>query len=160
LHVTVDVETIVFACQDDRAVVKECNIETLGVFDLRFERRDELPVLSENGQVEVVVIVGDEDFAGRVDAYANWVVGETFAADLAQEDALVAEYLDTVSTVVGNEDLLLVVNHDAVGELQMLRAAKLVQYVAHLIENDDAHHLALDDDDPSLRVNRDTAWML
>lgn len=100
LHVTVDVETIVFACQDDRSVVQKSNIETLGVLDLRFESRDKLPVLSEYGQVEVVVIVGDEDFAGRVDAHANGIIGETFAANLPQEDAFVAKYLDAVSAVV------------------------------------------------------------
>ena len=42
----------------------------------------------------------------------------------------------------------------------MLRTAELVQHVAHLIENDDAHHFALDDDDAALAVDRDAARML
>ena len=36
-----------------------------------------LPVLREDGEVEVVVVVGDGDLTGAVDANADWVVGDT-----------------------------------------------------------------------------------
>ncbi len=33
--------------------------------------------LAEDGEVEVVVVVGDGDLARRVDAHADWVVGDS-----------------------------------------------------------------------------------
>ena len=65
----------------------------------------------------------------------------TFASDLSQEVALVVEDLDAVGAVVADEDLLPVVHHHAVGELEMLGAAKLVQDVAHLIKYNHTHDL-------------------
>ena len=56
----------------------------------------------------------------------------TLRADLPEVDALVAEDLDAVGAVVGDEDLLSLVDDDAVGELEVLRAAELVQHVSHL----------------------------
>ena len=56
----------------------------------------------------------------------------TLCADLAEVDSLVAEDLDAVGPVVGDEDLLPVVDHHAVGELEVLGAAELVQHVSHL----------------------------
>ena len=64
-----------------------------------------------------------------------------FRADLPEVDALVAEDLDAVGAVVGDEDLLSLVDDDAVGELEVLRAAELVQHVAKLVEDDHPHHL-------------------
>ena len=46
-----------------------------------------------------------------------------------------------MSSVVRNENLLAVVHHHAVGELQVLGAAKLVQDVAHLIKYNHTHDL-------------------
>ena len=65
----------------------------------------------------------------------------TFAANLPKEVALIVEDLDAVSAVVTDEDLLTVVDDDPVGELEVLRAAKLVQHVAQLVEDDHPHHL-------------------
>ena len=65
----------------------------------------------------------------------------TFAANLPKEVALIVEDLDAVSAVVTDEDLLPVVDDDPVGELEVLRAAKLVEHVAQLVEDDHPHHL-------------------
>ena len=65
----------------------------------------------------------------------------TFPADLPKEIALVVEDLDAVRTVVTDEDLLPVVDDDPVGELEVLRATKLVQHVAQLVKDDHPHHL-------------------
>ncbi len=56
----------------------------------------------------------------------------TFSADLPEIDSVVVENLDAVSAVVGDEDLLAVVDDDTVGELQMFGAAELVEDVTHL----------------------------
>ena len=65
----------------------------------------------------------------------------TFAANLPKEIALVVEDLDAVGAVVTDEDLLPVVDDHPVGELEVLRAAKLVEHVAQLVEDDHPHHL-------------------
>ena len=65
----------------------------------------------------------------------------TFPADLPKEIALVVEDLDAVRAVVTDEDLLPVVDDDPVGELEVLRATKLVQHVAQLVKDDNPHHL-------------------
>ena len=65
----------------------------------------------------------------------------TFAANLPKEIALVVEDLDAVGAVVTDEDLLPVVDDHPVGELEVLGAAKLVQHISQLVENDDPHHL-------------------
>ena len=77
----------------------------------------------------------------------------TFPADLPKEIALVVEDLDAVGAVVTDEDLLPVVDDDPVGELQVLGAPELVEDVAYLVEDDDAHHLALNHDDAALVVH-------
>ena len=56
----------------------------------------------------------------------------TLSSDLPEVDPFVVEDLDAVSAVVGDEDLLPVVDDDAVGELEVLGAAKLGQNFAHL----------------------------
>jgi hypothetical protein len=130
------------------------------VLNLALERRHELSVLREDGQVEVVVVVGDQDLAVGVDAHPYGVVGDALAADLSQVDALVAEHFDAVGAIVADEDLLLVVDHHAVRELEVLRAAELLQHRPALVEDDDAHHFALDDDDAALVVDGDAARVL
>ena len=67
----------------------------------------------------------------------------TFAADLPEEVAFVVEDLDAVGSVVADEDLLPVVDDHPVGELQVLRAAELVQHVAKLVEDDHPHYLGI-----------------
>ena len=84
----------------------------------------------------------------------------TFAADLPEVDTFVVKDLDTVRPVVRYEDLLAVIDHHPIGELQVLRATKLVKDVARLIEDDDAHDFALHDDYAALVVDRNATWVL
>lgn len=79
---------------------------------------------------------------------------------MPEVDPFVIKHLNAMSSVVRNENLLAVVDHHAVGELQVLGAAKLVQDVAGLVEDDHAHHLALHDDDAALVVDGDSSRML
>ena len=89
---------------------------------------------------------------GAIEFYSNFIcrflvvvvvqyILLTFAANLPKEIALIVEDLDAVSAVVTDEDLLPVVDDDPVGELEVLRAAKLVEHVAQLVEDDHPHHL-------------------
>merc|ERR1719278_591780 len=160
LYVAIDVEAIVFGGENHGSVVHQRNVEALRVLYLAFKGGYELTILREDGEIEVVVVVGDGDLAGPVDAHSNRVVCYPFTADLSEEVAFVVEDLDAVGSVVADEDLLPVVDDHPVGELQVLRAAELVQYVAKLVEDDHPHHLALDHDDPSFVVNANSARML
>lgn len=132
--VLVDVDAVVLAGEDDRAVIHEADVETLGVFDFGLECVEQFALLGEDGQVEVVVIVGDEYFVVGVDAHANGVVGDAFAADLTQKVAVVVEDLDAVSAIVADVDLLALVRvgivgvgaAHAVGELEIFGAVEFV----------------------------------
>ena len=75
--------------------------------------------LVENGEVEVVVVVGNGDVAAGSHPDTNGEVGDAFTADLAQVVALVVEHLDTVGPVVADEHLLVVIHCHAIGELKM-----------------------------------------
>ena len=141
------------------------------MLDLGLESADQLAVLGEHGQVEVVVVVGDEDLVVGVDADADRVVGETLAADLANEVARVVEDLDAVSAIVADVDLLAdgrsarrgisgIGAAHAVGKLEILGAVELLQDVAVDVEDEHTHDLALDDHDASLVVDADAARML
>lgn len=79
---------------------------------------------------------------------------------MPEVDAFVVKDLDTVRPVVGNEDLLAVVDHHSVGELEVLGAAEFVQHVASLVEDDDSHNLAFDHDDPAFIVDRHASRVL
>jgi hypothetical protein len=46
------------------------------VFHLGLQGAQQLPVLAEDGEVEVVVVVRDGDLSGRVDADADGIVGD------------------------------------------------------------------------------------
>ena len=65
-----------------------------------------------------------------------------------------------MGAVVADEDFLAIIHDDTVRKLEVFRTAKLVQDVAHLVEDDDAHHLTLHDDDPALVVDGDAARVL
>ena len=84
----------------------------------------------------------------------------TFTADLTEVDALVVKHLDAVRPVIRDENLLTVIDHHAIGKLQVLGAAKLVEDVAGLVEDDHAHHLALHHDDAALVIHGHPAGML
>lgn len=160
MNITVDVQPIILAGQHDGAVVHEGDVEALCVLDLGLEGGHQLALLREYGQIEIVVVVGDEYLTRGVYANANRIVGDALAADLPQILSLVVEYLDAVCPVVGYEYLLFVVDHHAVGELQVFGAPELDQHVASLVEYDDAHHFALNHHDAALIVDGDAARML
>lgn len=160
LDVSVDVEAVIFAGQHHATVIHQRNVKTLSMLHLALESRNELTVLAKHGQVEVVVVVGDGDLTRGVNADTDGVVGDPFASNLPQEVPVIVEHLDAVSSVVADEDLLSVIDHDAVGELQVLGAAELVEYISHLIKNNDTHDLALDNNDPPLVVHADAPGVL
>ena len=78
-----------------------------------------MAILREDGEIEVVVVVGDGDVPACSHTDPDRKVGDAFAADLPQVVALVVEHLDTVGSVVADEHLLLVVHGNAIGELEM-----------------------------------------
>lgn len=160
MHIAVDVQAVILAGENHASVIHQRHIEALGVLDFALESRHQLAVLSENRQVEVVVIVGNEDFSARVDAYANGIVGDALATNLPQEGSLIIEDLDAVRAVIADENLLLVVNDDAVRELEVLAAAEFLQNISVLIENNDTHDFALDHNDAPLAVDCDAARVL
>ena len=84
----------------------------------------------------------------------------TFSTNLAEVNALVVEHLDAMRSVVGDEDLLSVVDHHSIGKLQVLGAAELVEDITGLIKDDDAHDFALHDDNAALVVHRNATWVL
>lgn len=117
MNVTVDVQPIVLAGQHDGTVVHEGDVEALRVLDLGLEGGHQLALLREYGQIEIVVVVGDEYLARSVYAHADWIVGDALAADLPQVLSLIVEHLDAVGPIVGYEYFLFVIDHHAVGEL-------------------------------------------
>lgn len=130
------------------------------MLDFGLESVHELPVLGEHSHVEVVVVVRHQDLAPLVHADPNGIVCQALSTDLPQEHPVVVEHLDAVRPVVRDEDLLSVVDYHAVGELEVLGAAKLLQHIATLVEDDDPHHLALDHDNAALRVHCNAARVL
>ena len=100
--VAIDVDTEIFTCQNDRSVISKCHVETLCMLDTALEGGDESTIGSEQSRVEIVVVVGNKDTTGRVDADANWVISHTFTTDLTQESAVVAKYLKSISEGVSS----------------------------------------------------------
>lgn len=127
---------------------------------LAFKGIDELAVLSENREIEVVVVVCHQNLSSAVDANANRIVGDAFSSNLPQKDSLVVKDLDTVSSIVANEDFLLVVYNHTIWKFKMLGATKLVDDIPKLIKNDDSHDFAFYDDDSPLVVDGHSSWML
>ena len=84
----------------------------------------------------------------------------TFSTNLSEVDTFVVKHLNAVSSVIRNENFLPIVDHYPIGELQVLGAAKLVEDVAGLVEDDHAHHLALHDDDATFVVDGDAPGVL
>ena len=84
----------------------------------------------------------------------------TLAADLSEKFPFIVEDFDAVGPVVRDEDFLAVVHDHSVGELQVFGAPKLAENCAHLVEDDDAHDLALYHDNEALGVYADAAGML
>ena len=79
----------------------------------------------------------------------------SFATNLPEIVSLVIEYLDTVCPVVADVDLHAVVDNNSVGELQVARAAELIEDVADHVEDNDPHDLALNDNDAAIIISGD-----
>ena len=77
----------------------------------------------------------------------------SFATNLPEIVSLVIEYLDTVCPVVADVDLHAVVDNNSVGELQVARAAELVEDVPDHVEDDDPHNLALDHNNAAMVIS-------
>ena len=76
LHVSIDIQPIIFRGQYYWAVIHEADVKTLGMFNFRFQSGQELSLLREHGQVEVVMVVGDDHLSGGIDADANGIIGD------------------------------------------------------------------------------------
>lgn len=85
-----------------------------------FHGSDETPVLTEDGNVEIVVIVCDYDLADTVYPNPDGIICDPSAADGSQKPTLVVKHHDAVAPVVADEDLLGVINGNSVGEVDML----------------------------------------
>jgi len=107
------------------------------------------------------MIVSYKHLAIQIDPNADRVVSYPLAAYLTHVLALVVEDLDAVRPIVADKYLLAVIRAAAaVRKLQVLRAVELLQHIAHQIEDQHAHHLALNHNDTALGVHADTARML
>jgi hypothetical protein len=160
LLVTVQVETIVLAGQHHRAIFHQRDVEALRMFHLALQRIHNLSILSEDGQVEVVVIVRHDHLALLVDAHADGIVGNSLATNLTQIVAFIAEHLNAMSTIVADEDFVLVVRAHPVGEFQIARAAELLEDIAERVEDDHAHDLALNNNNTALMVDTHATGVL
>ena len=130
------------------------------MLDLTLECTEQLSSLAEHGEVKIVVVVCNGDFSRGGETNPNGEIRDSFSPNLPQVVPLVVENLHTVSTVIANEDLHLIVNNDSVREFKVAGAAELVEDISHHVEDDHPHDLALDDDDPTPTVCSDSPWML
>lgn len=160
LCIPINVQTIVFACENNRAVIHQGHVETLRMLHLAFQGIDELAILSENRKIEVVVVIGNQDLSSAVDTNTDWIVGDALASNLPQEDSLVVEDLHTVSSIVANEDFLLVIYNHPIWKFQVLGASKFVDDVSKLIKDDNTHDFAFYNDNSSFVVDGHSPWVL
>ena len=77
----------------------------------------------------------------------------SFTANLTEIIPLIVEDLHTVISVVADVDLHAVVDNDSIGELQVARAAELVEDVPDHVEDDDPHNLALDHNNAAMVIS-------
>ena len=84
----------------------------------------------------------------------------TFTTNLPEVDPFIVEDLDTVRSVVRDENFLAIVNHYSIGKLQMLGTTELIENIATLVKNDDSHDFALNDYDTTLVVHGYSSGML
>ena len=59
----------------------------------------------------------------------------TFSSNLSEIDSIIVENLDTVGSVIRNENFLSIIHNHSIGKLKVLGATKFVQYIAHLKKN-------------------------
>ena len=79
----------------------------------------------------------------------------SFTANLTEIISLIVEDLHAVSSVVADVDLHAVVDNNSVGELQVARAAELIEDVADHVEDNDPHDLALHHNDAAIIISGD-----
>ena len=78
LHVSVDVQPVVFGGQNNGTVIHKADVEALGMFNFRFECGQQLAILRKHRQVEVVMVVGNDNLTGCVDANTNRIISDTY----------------------------------------------------------------------------------
>jgi hypothetical protein len=159
-NITIDINSVVLACQYYGTVVHQAHIEALRMLNFAFEGVYKLTVLGEHGEIEVVVIVSYKHIAIQIDTDTDRIVGNTLATNLTQKYAIVVEHLDTMGPIVRYEYLLFVIATHAIGKLQVFRTVKLVQYIAELVEDNHAHDLAFHDNYTAFGVDAHAARML
>jgi hypothetical protein len=69
----------------------------------------------------------------KIVCYNRWP--HTFSSNLSEIDSIIIENLDTVGSVIRDENFLSVIHNHSVGKLKVLGATKLVQDIAHLEKN-------------------------
>ena len=84
----------------------------------------------------------------------------TFSTNLPEVDSFIIKDFNTVCSVVRDEDFLSIIDDDAIGELQVLGASKLVHDIASLIKNDHTHNFTFNYDDPPFVIDGHSARML
>ena len=79
----------------------------------------------------------------------------SFTANLTEIISLIVEDLHTVSPVVADVDFHAIVDDDTIGELEVARAAELIEDVADHVEDNDPHDLALHHNDAAIIISGD-----
>lgn len=145
--VVVDIHSEILARHYNGRATQERNVKALSMFHPTLHGSHQLTVLSEDRYIKVIVVVRDYHFASAVDANPDRVVGEARAPDGAQKSPLVVEDYNSMTTVVTDEYLFGVVDGDTVGKVDTLVDDEPVDDGSRGAEDDDTHHLALDDND-------------
>ena len=69
-------------------------------------------------------------------------------------------YLDTVCTIVTNEDMFIVIDSHAIRKLQFTHQAEAVDDGSRSVKDHNAHYTALDDDNAPMNIHCNTTRML
>jgi len=80
--IAVDVDTEILAGKNDGAVIGKRHIKALRMLHATLEGRHKAPVRRKQSRIEVVVVVGDQNAAHRVNADTNRIVCDAFTTNL------------------------------------------------------------------------------
>merc|ERR1719481_1641468 len=160
LDISVDIETIILRSKDDRSVLHQRNVKTLSMLNLALKRTEQLPSLTEHGEVEVVVVVGNRNLARGGQTNTNGEVRDPFSSYLPQVISLVVENLNAMGPVVTDKNLHLIVDNYPIGKLEISRAAELVEDITHHVKNDNPHDFTFDNNYPPPAVSSNPSGML
>ena len=130
------------------------------MLDLALKGPEQLPGLTEDGEVEVVVVVRDADLPWRGQPNSDGKVWDSLTSYLTKIVSLIVEDLNAVGPVVADKDLHWVVDDHPVGKLEKPWTTELVQNITDHVEDDDSHDLAFNDNDPTTVVGGHTTGML